>query len=270
MAAVQDTKKEAADAFIVSGGAAPHHYQPTPTTSTPSDFGQPQAQMTTSQDRAAAAAAKRKATLSRVRNIVLVFVLPGILYGAVNDSIGDWQAVLVSAIPVALSFAISLRVGEFDAISPIVLVAYLVTAIIASRYPDQTIPYIKDVVSLGLLGLVFLLSPIIPGWNLIYVMARFGEKDPAKRAAIVERYREKAMYRKGTVILSVIWGFGLLAGSGAIAAVVWASGWSLTAIKWVDLGITLVVVGGLSLVTMLMVKKAENRAKAHAAQAGAV
>ncbi|KAJ1550087.1 hypothetical protein HK405_001436, partial [Cladochytrium tenue] len=201
---------------------------------------------------------KRKAWRSRIRNIVLVFVLPGILYNILNEKIGDWQAVLVSAVPVALAFALSLRNGEFDVTRPAFLLAYAITALVAWKYPEPRIPYIKNVISLGLLGLAFLLS-ILTGWNFIYITARLGEKDLAKRAEVDKRYRESAVFRRGTVFLSLVWGVGLLMGAGAIAAVVWASGLSITVIKWVDLALTLVDVGGLSLFTWWIVNKAKSR-----------
>ncbi|KAJ1567829.1 hypothetical protein HK405_004619 [Cladochytrium tenue] len=121
---------------------------------------------------------------------MLVTVFPGIIYNALEFQLAKWQAVLVAASLIVVNFGLSVATGAFDVVSPIFLGAYGITALIAWQHPDPTIPFIKDVISLGLLGIAFVGSTLTEK-NLIYLSVRYSEEEPDKRGKDDRNLRHK-------------------------------------------------------------------------------
>lgn len=125
------------------------------------------------------------------------------------------------------------RKRRLDFFAGVILTGFVVGFAITFISGDARFMLVKDSVVTGLIGSAFLVSALI-GKPLVYLAARSGMTgaDPDRTAAFEERYRTRPAMRRAFVVLSGIWGAGLLIDAGLrvvliyqlpVATMVWLS-----------------------------------------------
>jgi hypothetical protein len=149
------------------------------------------------------------------------FALPLVIYDLVSPRHGDFNALLASMAPPMLwsvvEFARSRRV---DALSVLVLVGIGLSLIAAFGGGDARWLQLRENLPTAIIGLAFLGSAAI-GRPLIYMLARaaLSRKSPEELAAF-ERERESDQFRRTMMVITLVWGLGLIASALASAALI--------------------------------------------------
>jgi hypothetical protein len=117
----------------------------------------------------------------------------------------------------------------------------------------------------GLIGLIFLGSAAI-GRPLIYQLARAGKlRESSAEAARFESLRDNPRFRRHMTIMTLVWGFGLLAQTGVACLLVFSL--SIRHYLVVSPIVGYGMMGGLALWTFWFVKRIKRRGAAAAAKA---
>ena len=149
------------------------------------------------------------------------FALPLVIYDLVSPRHGDVNALLASMVPPVLwslvEFARSRRV---DALSLLVLAGIGLSLIAAFGAGDARWLQLRENVPTAIIGLAFLCSAAI-GRPLIYLLARaaLARKSPEELAAF-ECERDSDLFRRAMVVMTLVWGSGLIASALVSAALI--------------------------------------------------
>jgi hypothetical protein len=192
------------------------------------------------------------------------FLLPLVIYDLVSPSHGDVNALLASMVPPILwsliAFARSRRV---DALSVLVLVGIGLSLLAAFGGGDARWLQLRENLATAMIGLAFLGSAII-GQPLIYVLARavLARKAPEEVAAF-EDNRDSDQFRRVMMVMTLVWGFGLIASALASSALIFVLSIHDYLIVSPILGYG--TMGALALWTALYNRRAQARADAEPA-----
>ena len=174
----------------------------------------------------AAAAAPKGDTMNRTRidRVAVLaleagvnFALPLAIYDRVAPHGGDVVALLASsAPPLVWSIAGFVRRRRVDALSVLVLAGIALSLLAMLGGGSARFLQLRENLVTALVGLAFLGSAAI-GRPLIFQLARAGlaRKSPAEVAAF-EAKRDLPRFRRVMTLMTLVWGFGLLA-SAALA-----------------------------------------------------
>ena len=149
------------------------------------------------------------------------FALPLVIYDLVSPRHGDVNALLASMVPPVLwslvEFARSRRV---DALSVLVLVGIGLSLLAAFGGGDARWLQLRENVPTAIIGLAFLCSAAI-GRPLIYMLARaaLARKSPEELAAF-EGERDSDVFRRVMLVMTLVWGSGLIASALVSAALI--------------------------------------------------
>jgi hypothetical protein len=144
-------------------------------------------------------------------DVIVNFVLPYAIYSYASPRIGDVHALMVSSgPPIVLSIVAFIRQRRVDALSLLVLggIALSLLAFIGSG--DARFLQLREKLVTGVVGLVFLISAAV-GRPLIYEIARAGAlRKASPEAARMEALRDDPMFRRSMMVMTLVWGFGLI------------------------------------------------------------
>jgi hypothetical protein len=154
----------------------------------------------------------RKATVNAGIEILVNFVLPYLIYVKTESSLGQARALMAASLPPILwsviQFAWKRRV---DAVSILVIAGIVLSLLAFLGGGSVRFLQLRENLVTGLIGLVFLGSAAI-GRPLIYQLARASKLRESKtEAERFEGLREHPSFRRGMNIMTLVWGFGLLA-----------------------------------------------------------
>jgi hypothetical protein len=154
----------------------------------------------------------RKATVNAGIEILVNFVLPYLIYVKTENSLGQAHALMAASLPPILwsviQFAWKRRV---DAVSILVIAGIVLSLLAFLGGGSVRFLQLRENLVTGLIGLVFLGSAAI-GRPLIYQLARASKLRESKtEAERFEGLREHPSFRRGMNIMTLVWGFGLLA-----------------------------------------------------------
>jgi hypothetical protein len=154
----------------------------------------------------------RKATVNAGIEILVNFVLPYLTYVKTENSLGQAHALMAASLPPILwsviQFAWKRRV---DAVSILVIAGIVLSLLAFLGGGSVRFLQLRENLVTGLIGLVFLGSAAI-GRPLIYQLARASKlRESKSEAERFEGLREHASFRRGMNIMTLVWGFGLLA-----------------------------------------------------------
>jgi hypothetical protein len=155
--------------------------------------------------------------------IVVNFVLPYIIYSYASDRLGEVGALLASSLPpIAWSAVELIRNRRLDALSLIVLGGIALSILAFFGGGSARMLQLREKLVTGVIGLVFLGSTLI-GRPLIYELARAGMRRKASpELAEFEALRDQKPFRRTMMIMTVIWGVGLLADVAIGAALIFS------------------------------------------------
>ena len=166
-------------------------------------------------------AAARKRWRSVGVEILVNFALPYVAYVQTRARIGRVDALLVASLPPILwSLVEFLRKRRVDALSMFVLGGIALSLIGFLGGGSVQLLRLRESLVAGLIGLVFLGSAAM-GRPLIYHVAHaaMARKSQAE-AERLQGLRDNPGFRRTTTIMTLVWGFGLLAETGVACVLV--------------------------------------------------
>ena len=206
----------------------------------------------------------RENGLHFVLEVAANFALPLVIYDLVSPSHGDVNALLASmAPPILWSLIAFARSRRVDALSVLVLVGIGLSLLAAFGGGDARWLQLRENLATAMIGLAFLGSVVI-GRPLIYMLARAGlaRKDPEELAAF-EDNRDSDQFRRVMMVMTLVWGFGLIASALASSALIFMLSIHDYLIVSPILGYG--TMGALALWTALYSRRAQARADAEPA-----
>jgi hypothetical protein len=196
-----------------------------------------------------------KAVGNIATELLVNIALPYVIYVKAEAPIGQVHALLAASIPPIIWSAILVLAG-------IVLSLLAFFGGGSARFLQ-----LRENLVTGLIGLVFLGSAAI-GRPLIYQLARAGKlRESPAEAARFESLRDKQHFRRGMTIMTLVWGFGLLAQTTVACLLVFRM--SIRHYLVVSPIVGYGTMGGLALWTFWYVKRMKRRGAAAAAAAAA-
>lgn len=167
---------------------------------------------------ASAGPAARIATFLRANGATILvealvnFILPFVIYNYAEAPLGEVRALLASSVPPILWSLIEfLRHRRIDAVSMLVLAGIVLSLLAMVGGGGVKFLQLREKLVTGVIGLVFLGSALI-GRPLIYELARASmlrkSKEEAEQFAALQA---RAAFRRTMMVMTLVWGLGLLA-----------------------------------------------------------
>lgn len=154
--------------------------------------------------------------------VLVNFVLPYIIYALTEKQLGDVNALLASSAPPILwSIAEFIRHRRVDALSLLVLGGIALSLLAFAGGGSVRVLQLREKLVTVIIAFVFLGSAAI-GRPLIYELARAGMK--RRSSGELERFeslRDNRYFRRSMTIMTLAWGFGLLADAAVSAVLVY-------------------------------------------------
>ncbi len=188
------------------------------------------------------------------------FAAPLVVFNYAQPHWGDVGGLLASSAPPILwSLAEFARHRRIDALSLLVLAGIVLSLLAFVGGGSARFLQLRENLVSALIGLVFLGSAAI-GRPLIYMLAMAGlarkSKDEAEAFAAK---RERAGFRRVMMLMTLVWGFGLIASAALACVLVFTLSIRDYLIAGPILGYA--TMGGLALWTVLYRRHAERRAR---------
>jgi hypothetical protein len=154
----------------------------------------------------------RKTSLNAGIEILVNFVLPYLVYIKAEARIGQAHALMAASLPPILWSVVEFaRKRRVDAVSILVIAGIVLSLLAFFGGGSVRFLQLRENLVTGLVGLVFLGSAAI-GRPLIYQLARASKlRESKSEAERFEGLREYPSFRRGMTIMTLVWGFGLLA-----------------------------------------------------------
>jgi hypothetical protein len=154
----------------------------------------------------------RKTLGSIAIELLVNFLLPYVIYVKAETGIGQVHALLAASLPPIVWSVIEFaRKRRVDAVSILVLAGIVLSLLAFFGGGSAKFLQLRENLVTGLIGLVFLGSAAI-GRPLIYQLARASKLRQSKaEAERFESLRNKQHFRHGMTVMTLVWGFGLLA-----------------------------------------------------------
>ncbi len=140
------------------------------------------------------------------------FAAPFVVYSLTKQRLGDVGALIASsAPPIAWSLIEFLRRRRVDAVSILVLAGIGLSLLAFLGGGGARFLQLREKLVTALIGLIFLGSAAI-GKPLIYYLARARlNRQSAAEAQSFEALRDDRFFRRAMMIMTLVWGFGLVA-----------------------------------------------------------
>ncbi|HEX4740201.1 MAG TPA: VC0807 family protein [Caulobacteraceae bacterium] len=208
----------------------------------------------------------RERGASVATEVLVNFVAPLLIFDLAKPSLGEVNALIASSTPpIAWSLIEFARKRRVDALSILVLTGIALSLLAFLGGGSAKFLQLREKLVTVTIGLVFLGSAAI-GKPLIYQLARatIMRRSPSELADF-EAMRDNMYFRRVMMIMTLVWGFGLLAEAAvAVALVLTLSIHNyLIASPIVGYG----TMGGLSLWTWWYARESRRRGQARAATA---
>lgn len=194
------------------------------------------------------------------------FVLPFAIYNYAEAPLGEVRALLASSVPPILwSLVEFTRHRRVDALSVLVVGGIALSMLAMLGGGGVRFLQLREKLVTGLIGLAFLGSALI-GKPLIYELARASMRRKSEDEALqFEALQVHAGFRRTMMIMTLVWGLGLLADVAISIALVFLL--SIRAYLIVNPIIGYGTMGTLSLWTFLYGQRAKRRGEARRAAA---
>jgi len=196
------------------------------------------------------------------------FILPYIIFAFAQPHYGDVEALILSSVPPILwsivEFAWHRRI---DALSMLVLLGIVLSLAAVAGGGSARFLQLREKLVTVIIGLVFLGSALI-GKPLIYQLARAQMvRNSSDELEEFEALRSNKYFRRTMMVLTVVWGLGLLVDAAILIALVYTL--SIKTYLAVNPFVSYGFMGGLSLWTFLYVRRQRQKGAARRAAAQA-
>lgn len=200
--------------------------------------------------------------------LLVNFVLPLVIYNYAEAPLGAMRALLASSAPPILwSLVEFARNRRIDALSIMVIAGIALSLLAMLGGGGVQFLQLREKLVSGVIGLAFLGSALI-GKPLIYELARASMRRRSEgEAQEFEAFQVHAAFRRTMMVMTLVWGFGLLADVAIGVALVF----TLTIREYMIVNPILgyATMGALSLWTFLYGRRARQRGEARRAAAAA-
>ena len=151
------------------------------------------------------------------------FILPFAIYSYAESPLGEVRALLASSLPPILWSVVEFaRHRRVDALSMMVLAGIVLSLLAVIGGGGAKFLQLRENLVTGVIALVFLGSAAI-GKPLIYQLARASmARKSAEDAQEFEALRVHAAFRRTMMVMTLVWGFGLLVHFAVSVALVFA------------------------------------------------
>lgn len=165
----------------------------------------------------------RQSGTGLVAELAVNFFAPWAVYQFSAPRLGEVGALMASsAPPIVWSVVTFMRSRRIDAISAMVIAGIVLSLLAYIGANDAKLLQLREKMVTGLIGLAFVGSAAM-GKPLIYWLARAGvERQGAEALADFESRKDIPLFRRTMTIMTLVWGFGLLADAGLGALLVGA------------------------------------------------
>lgn len=154
----------------------------------------------------------RRSALPVAVEILANFLFPYLIYVKTEGSIGQVHALMAASVPPILWSVVEFaRKRRVDAISILVIAGIALSLLAFLGGGSVRFLQLRENLVTGLIGFVFLGSAMI-GRPLIYQLARAGARRKSTSASErLERLQGNQRFRQTMTVMTLVWGFGLLA-----------------------------------------------------------
>lgn len=192
------------------------------------------------------------------------FVLPYLIFAYAQPHYGDVDALIASSAPPILwSIAEFARHRRVDALSMLVLLGIVLSLVAVAGGGSARFLQLREKLVTVIIGLVFLGSAMI-GRPLIYQLARARMvRESSDELEEFEALRSNKYFRRTMMVLTLVWGVGLLADAAVSIALVYAL--PIKTYLAVNPVVGYGTMGALSLWTFLYVKRQRRKGEARRA-----
>ncbi|HTU50392.1 MAG TPA: VC0807 family protein [Acidobacteriaceae bacterium] len=154
----------------------------------------------------------RKIFVNSGIEILVNFVLPYVIYVQTEAKIGAAHALMAASLPPILWSVVEFaRKRRIDALSLLVIAGIVLSLLAFAGGGSVRFLQLRENLVTGLIGLVFLGSAAI-GRPLIYQLARASKlRESRSEADKFEELRKFQSFRRGMTVMTLVWGFGLVA-----------------------------------------------------------
>ena len=155
--------------------------------------------------------------------IIVNIALPYLVYSWAQPRLGEVHALMAaSAPPIAWSIVEFVRKRRVDAVSVLVVLGIMLSLLAFLGGGSARLLQLRENLVTGLIALLFLGSAAV-GRPLIYQLARAGmARRSSDSVADFESRREMPGFRTSMLVMTLVWGFGLLAQTALACALVFA------------------------------------------------
>ncbi len=154
--------------------------------------------------------------------VAVNFVLPYIIYDQARPAWGEVGALIASSgPPVVWSLVEFARRRRVDALSLLVLAGIVLSGLAVLGGGSVHLLQLREKLVTALIGMVFLGSAAI-GRPLVYQLARAGMmRSDSSELAAFEALRENVHFRRSMMLMTLVWGFGLVGEAALSCALVY-------------------------------------------------
>jgi hypothetical protein len=201
--------------------------------------------------------------------LLVNFILPFAIYSYAEAPLGEVRALLLSSGPPILwSFVEFVRHRRLDALSVLVVCGIALSLLAMLGGGGVRFLQLREKLVTAVIGLVFVSSAVI-GKPLVFELARATKRRKSEdEAKEFEGLQVHAGFRRTMTIMTLVWGFGLLADVAISVVLVFELGIREYLIVNPILGYG--TMGSLSLWSFLYGRRAKRRGEARRLQAGQV
>jgi intracellular septation protein A len=192
------------------------------------------------------------------------FVLPYLIFDLAQPHYGDVQALIMSSAPPILWSIIEFaRHRRIDAVSILVLLGIVLSLVAVAGGGSARFLQLREKLVTVTIGLVFLGSALI-GKPLIYQLARARMvRDSSAELEQFDALRDNKYFRRTMMVLTVVWGLGLLVDAAVSIALVYAL--PIKTYLAVNPVVSYTTIGALSLWTFIYVQRQRKKGNARRA-----
>jgi len=150
-------------------------------------------------------------------------VLPVVIYDLADARLGDVGALIASAVPPILWSGLEFaRRRRVDALSILVLagIAFSLLALVGGG--GARFLQLRENLVTGAIGLLFLGSVVVRRPMMFYLARATMMRNSAAEAANFEQMRDSDRFKRTMLVMTLVWGFGLIGRTAAACALVFS------------------------------------------------
>jgi hypothetical protein len=157
---------------------------------------------------------------SLLAELLVNFVLPFLIYDYAETSVGQVRALLLSSVPPIVSLVEFSRHRRLDALSVLAVGGIGLSLLAMLGGGGVQFLQLREKLVTGLIGLLFVGSALV-GKPLVYELARATMRRKSEdKAQEFEALQVHAGFRRTMTVMTLVWGFGLLADVAVSVALV--------------------------------------------------